>query len=109
VIRKLSRGALTAAAIVALASGGSAALAGTAFAGGHDCGCDGWSDGWHGGWGYHGAHGDDGGNGGNGGNANVNCVLPIGITAGVIGQGGDVSQCNATGGNGGDGGTGANY
>jgi len=36
-------------------------------------------------------------------------ALLIGITAGVIGQGGDVSQCNATGGNGGDGGTGANY
>jgi hypothetical protein len=36
-------------------------------------------------------------------------VLPIGISAGVIGQGGDNSQCNATGGAGGDGGTGSNY
>jgi|SRR5882757_5219005 hypothetical protein len=105
VIRKLSHGALTAAAVVAVAAGGSAALAGTAFAGGHDCGCDGW----HGGWGYHGSSDNDGGNGGNGGDATVNCVLPIGISAGVIGQGGDNSQCNATGGAGGDGGTGSNY
>jgi hypothetical protein len=35
--------------------------------------------------------------------------VPIGASAGVIGQGGDTSQCNATGGAGGDGGTGVNY
>jgi len=108
VIRKLSKGALTAVMAVGLATGGSAALAGTAFAGGHDCGCDGDWGGWDG-WGYHGEHNNSGGNGGNGGDANVNCVLPIGISAGIVGQGGDNSQCNATGGGGGDGGTGANY
>lgn len=103
-IRKLGRGVLTAAAVVALASGGSAALAGTALAGGHDCGCDGGYS-----WGWHGQHDNQGGNGGNGGDAYVNCVVPIGVSAGLNGQGGDQSQCNATGGNGGNGGTGANY
>ena len=48
-------------------------------------------------------------NGGNGGDANANCAVPIAVSIGLVGQGGDVSQCNATGGAGGNGGTGANY
>jgi hypothetical protein len=53
-------------------------------------------------------HGD-GGNGGGGGKANANCLIPIGVTAGVLGQGGDNSQCNASGGGGGNGGGGVSY
>ncbi|HEY2202963.1 MAG TPA: hypothetical protein VGH99_00610 [Pseudonocardia sp.] len=78
-------------AAAALAVGASALFGGTAFAGGH------------------GQHNDIGGSGGNGGHANANCLVPIGASAGVVGQGGPVSQCNATGGAAGDGGTGANY
>jgi hypothetical protein len=48
----------------------------------------------------------NGGSGGSGGAANANCAIPIGVTAGVIGQGGPVSQCNAGGGAGGAGGNG---
>jgi hypothetical protein len=55
-----------------------------------------------------GVHGS-GGSGGSGGAAKSNCAIPIGVTAGVIGQGGDVSQCNATGGGGGNGGGGVGY
>ncbi|MDT7608353.1 MAG: hypothetical protein QOG96_2856 [Pseudonocardiales bacterium] len=102
-IRKLGRGALTASVMVVLTVGGSAAMAGTAFAG-----CD--HDGSHdSGSGSDGSTDNVGGNGGNGGAANANCGVPIGISAGVVGQGGDNSQCNATGGDGADGGTGANY
>lgn len=58
------------------------------------------------------AHGDDvngnGGAGGSGGKANANCLIPVGVTAGVVGQGGDNSQCNATGGAAGAGGDGIN-
>lgn len=72
----------------ALAVGMSALFSGTALA-----------------WG-HGFHDNDGGNGGGGGNANANCVLPIGASLGVIGQGGGVGQCNAVGGSGGEGGDG---
>jgi hypothetical protein len=108
VIRKLGRGALTASAMVVLTVGGSAAMAGTAFAGcdhesSHDSGSHDAS------WGSDGSHDNVGGNGGNGGAANANCAVPIGVSAGVVGQGGDNSQCNATGGAGGDGGTGADY
>ncbi|HZZ51040.1 MAG TPA: hypothetical protein VFE65_29455 [Pseudonocardia sp.] len=47
-----------------------------------------------------------GGGGGNGGGANANCLIPVGVTAGVIGQGGNNSQCDAVGGSGGGGGNG---
>ncbi|HEY1966560.1 MAG TPA: hypothetical protein VGH89_01325 [Pseudonocardia sp.] len=50
-----------------------------------------------------------GGNAGSGGAANANCAIPIGVSAGVIGQGGPVSQCNASGGGGGNGGGGVKY
>jgi len=39
----------------------------------------------------------------------ANCAVPIAVSIGLVGQGSDVSQCNATGGAGGNGGTGANY
>ena len=52
--------------------------------------------------------GGTGGGGGNGGGANANCLIPVGVTAGVIGQGGNVAQCDATGGSGGGGGDGVN-
>lgn len=54
-----------------------------------------------------------GGAGGAGGaaddaDAEANCLIPIGISLGLLGQGGDVNQCNAEadseGGDGGDGG-----
>jgi hypothetical protein len=35
---------------------------------------------------------------GNDGDSNANCVLPIGASVGIIGQGGDNTQCNAAGG-----------
>ncbi|GAA5153683.1 hypothetical protein GCM10023321_24330 [Pseudonocardia eucalypti] len=73
----------------ALAVGMAALFSGTALAGGH-----------------HGYHDNDGGNGGGGGDANANCVLPIGVALGVIGQGGGNAQCNAVGGGGGEGGDG---
>ena len=56
----------------------------------------------------HGVHGN-GGSGGNGGHANANCAIPIGVSAGVIGQGGSEKQCNATGGGAGNGGGGVSY
>jgi hypothetical protein len=52
---------------------------------------------------------NSGGPGGPGGAANSQCLIPIGISLGLLGQGGDVSQCNANGGTGGTGGTGAEY
>ncbi|HEY4004254.1 MAG TPA: hypothetical protein VGM60_03575 [Pseudonocardia sp.] len=69
---------------------GSIAFAGTALAGG-------------------GTTNGVGGNGGGGGKSNANCGVPVGVSAGVIGQGGDVTQCNATGGGGGNGGGGVDY
>jgi hypothetical protein len=46
-----------------------------------------------------------GGAGGPGGGAATECLVPIGVSAGlIIGKGGDVSQCNAAGGAGGAGG-----
>jgi hypothetical protein len=113
---KLGRRASIAAAIMFIAAGGSVAFAGTALAGGDGCGCDGppshhsHYEGHHGhGGGSDGQHDNRGGSGGNGGDANVNCVAPVGVSLGLVGQGGDVSQCNAVGGDGSDGGTGANY
>jgi hypothetical protein len=61
-----------------------------------------------GGYGY-GQQENVGGPGGSGGNANSQCLIPIGLSLGILGQGGDVSQCNANGGPGGAGGTGADY
>lgn len=61
-----------------------------------------------GGYGY-GNEENMGGPGGSGGAANSQCLIPIGISLGILGQGGDVSQCNANGGPGGAGGTGADY
>jgi len=89
--RRLGQRATVAVAAAALAVGASALLGGTAFAGSH------------------GEHNNSGGAGGSGGTANSNCLIPIGVSAGVIGQGGPISQCDATSGGGGDGGTGANY
>jgi hypothetical protein len=90
VTRKFTRTA-AATAVLALSAASSALFGGVALAGSH-------------------GEGDNtGGGGGNGGKTNVNCVLPIGLSLGIIGQGGDNSQCNATGGGAGDGGTGANY
>jgi hypothetical protein len=90
-------GRKTAIAAVAFATIGSAMFGGAALAG---------DNGGHGG-------GDEvtnaGGPGGAGGDANANCLIPIGVSLGLVGQGGDVSQCNATGGAGGAGGTGADY
>ena len=91
VIRTYGRKAAVATAILAVGSAGSAMFAGSALAGGH-----------------HETDGD-GGDGGNGGKTNVNCVLPIGASLGIIGQGDSVSQCNATGGDGGDAGDGVDY
>lgn len=73
---------------VAAVTLGTVGFAGTALAGGVD---------------------GHGGSGGSGGGAKSNCAIPIGVTAGVIGQGGDVSQCNATAGGGGNGGDGVGY
>jgi hypothetical protein len=86
-LRKTS--VVSAAAAFALA--GAALFGGAAMAGGHD------------------DVNNIGGPGGAGGDANANCLIPIGVSAGVLGQGGDVAQCNAGGGAGGAGGTGADY
>jgi hypothetical protein len=49
-----------------------------------------------------------GGAGGAGGDATAQCLIPIGVSLGaLVGQGGDVTQCNAVGGDGGAGGAGA--
>lgn len=71
--------------VLALSTSAAALFAGTALAGGVN---------------------GVGGGGGNGGGANANCLIPVGVTAGVIGQGGPVAQCNAAGGAGGGGGNG---
>jgi hypothetical protein len=116
VVRELGKKALLGAAAMVLGVGGSAAFTGTALAGeDHGCGCDtSHHDSW-GGWGGQDAgwsHPDAdhthgvGGNGGSGGQSNANCLIPVGVSAGVIGQGGPASQCNAVGGGGGNGGAG---
>jgi hypothetical protein len=89
-ISKFGRKTVVASAVVALGTVGSAALAGTALAGGG--GVEG-----------------TGGNAGNGGKANANCAVPIGLSLGVLGQGGPIKQCNATAGAGGTGGGGVTY
>jgi hypothetical protein len=89
VIRKVGRTTAVATAVVALGAAGSALLAGSALATGQVSG--------------------DGGNGGGGGKANSNCAVPIGLSLGILGQGGPISQCNATGGAGGAGGGGVSY
>jgi hypothetical protein len=81
-------------AAVAFATVGSTLFGGAALAGGHG-GYNGYDD-----------AGNTGGPGGGGGDATATCFLPIGISLGLLGQGGDVSQCNATGGEGGVGGPG---
>jgi hypothetical protein len=97
VIRKFGRGVLTAAAVVAVAAGGSVALAGSAVAGGHGC-CqhDGSAVGWHS------EHEAEGGNGGDGGNIYVSCVVEAQVIGG--GHDNDPSVCTATGADGGEGG-----
>jgi hypothetical protein len=79
-----------ASAVAAFALAGTALFGGAAMAGGH------------------GGHDDvfnSGGAGGSGGNAATDCFLPVGVSVGaLIGQGGDVAQCNAAGGAGGAGG-----
>ncbi|HEY2205946.1 MAG TPA: hypothetical protein VGH99_15850 [Pseudonocardia sp.] len=89
--RTLMRRTSVAVAAAALATGASSLFGGVALATGH------------------GHHNHEGGDGGDGGKTNANCLVPIGVSAGVVGQGDDASQCNATGGAGADGGTGANY
>lgn len=84
-MRKL--GSRAAVAVVAVALG-VVGFGGTAFATGHH-------------------HTDgDGGDAGNGGASNANCLVPLGVSAGVVGQGGSNTQCNSTAGEGGQGGDG---
>jgi hypothetical protein len=85
-------GRKAAVAAVAFATVGSTLFGGAALAGGN--GHNGYDD-----------ASNTGGPGGGGGDASTTCFLPIGISLGaLLGQGGDVSQCNATGGEGGAGG-----
>jgi hypothetical protein len=110
-IKRIGRTALVTASAAVLAAGGSALFGGTAFAhGDDDCGCHGEHHGHHRSH-HHNNHGvrGEGGEGGTGGNSNANCVIPVGVSAGIIGQGGDTTQCNATGGAGGEGGGGVSY
>jgi len=103
-IRKLGRGVAVAVTALALATGGSAAFAGTAFAHEHNSHGDDGNDGIDGDHNdYYRSNSDEGANGGD---ANANCAVPLGVSAGVMGQGGPVSQCNSSSGNGGDGGDG---
>ena len=53
-----------------------------------------------------GENNDAGGRGGTGGQGRANCAVPLGLSVGIIGQGGNDSQCNSQGGNGGSGGDG---
>jgi hypothetical protein len=94
-IGELARKVAVSATVLVLGVGGSAIFAGTALAGG--CGCNGESPA---------SSGGTGGSGGSGGSASSQCVIPVGVSAGVIGQGGPVGQCNAGGGAGGAGGNG---
>jgi hypothetical protein len=108
-IGELARKVALSATVLVLGVGGSAVFAGTALAGG--CGCNSES---HAHYIHHSSHHtyyihythNKGGNGGKGGSASANCAVPVGVSAGVIGQGGNVSQCNAVGGAGGAGGNG---
>jgi hypothetical protein len=56
---------------------------------------------------YRGARAHEGGNGGHGGTTNSKCLVPVGLSAGAVASsGGQVDQCNSSGGNGGEGGAG---
>jgi hypothetical protein len=48
-----------------------------------------------------------GGPGGAGGQSQAQCLIPVGLSLGLLGAGGPVDQCNSTGGAGGAGGAGA--
>jgi hypothetical protein len=85
--------ALAAFAMVGSTLFGGAALAGDNNGHGHDKGQDNTEH--------------TGGPGGSGGEANAQCLIPIGISLGIFGEGGDISQCDATGGAGGTGGAGS--
>ncbi|HZZ51041.1 MAG TPA: hypothetical protein VFE65_29460 [Pseudonocardia sp.] len=111
----LTRKAVVAATTLVLGVGGSALITGTTYAGAKhdDCGCNSSSSHEHSApvhhvtWSNDGTRGT-GGNGGSGGNSNANCAVPIGASVGLLGQGGDNKQCNATAGAGGNGGSGIN-
>jgi hypothetical protein len=56
---------------------------------------------------YRGARAHEGGTGGRGGSTSAKCLVPVGLSAGAVASsGGEVDQCNSSGGNGGDGGAG---
>jgi hypothetical protein len=95
-VRKISQRVVVTAAAIMLSLGGTFALAGTALAHDSQDGQDGQDVEYEG----------NGGNGGDGGEAKSNCVVPLGLSAGVMGQGGPVSQCQTNAGHGGDGGNG---
>jgi hypothetical protein len=98
-IKKLGRTALATAATAVLLTGSAGLFAGTALA------TD--NDGHH----HRHHHGTEGeaGTGGTGGNAASNCLIPLGISAGIVGQGGSNTQCDAHAGQGGEGGDGIHY
>jgi hypothetical protein len=86
-IRKIGQKVTVVAAALVMLTGIAAATTGTAFA-------------------THRNVDGDGGDGGTGGNANANCLVPVALSAGVLGQGGSDSQCNSEAGGGGDAGDG---
>jgi len=89
-------------AAVVLSLGASTLVGGVALASGHNH-----HDHDHNGPSYDaGKDNDLGGHGGGGGQSRANCAVPLGVSAGVIGQGGNDTQCNSRGGNGGAGGSG---
>lgn len=101
--RSFMRQAAVAVAATALAVGTSTLFGGVALAAGHNHHSND-----HNGPTYDaGSDNNYGGRGGAGGGGRSNCLIPLGVSAGVIGQGGDDSQCNAAGGNGAAGGAGA--
>lgn len=82
-INRVARKAGVAAATVVLGAACAAMFGGTAFAGGH---------------------GDHTGQGGDGGGSRAACLVPVGVSAGIVGQGQNVDNCNSRGGDGGAGG-----
>jgi hypothetical protein len=86
-VDEIGRRAAVGATIVALGIVGSGVFGGLAIA-----------DGAH--------NGEVGGGGGNGGEARARCVLPLGLSLGLIGNVGDQNACDTAGG---DGGSGADY
>ena len=98
------------AVIVAATAGASALFAGVALADepGDDDAAYTYA---HDSWRYahddaHAQHHDAGGVGGTGGRANATCAAPLGVSAGVFGQGDPVDECNVQSGAGGKGGNG---